>query len=809
MYTIATIYSAVRHERIQIADPQLEIVDLAYDTRKIRNGGHSLFFALKNVRDGHLFLQDAYQKGVRAFVVSQQQIDTSSFPEANFIWVHDVLHAMQELARFHRLQFRKPVIGITGSNGKTVVKEWLTQLLQKDKRVYQSPKSYNSQLGVALALWNLSNDYDIALIEAGISLPGEMSLLENMIIPDVGIFTNIGAAHASGFSSKQQKLEEKLLLFKRSKQVIFPSRYNIGAFLPKMVAHFSFGSEDHDEVRILRLEDHGRLDTRMQIAYRNEIATFTIPFRDKASIENILICLSALLFFGYSLDAIAHKLAQLRPLDMRLQLKTGKNGCSIIDDTYSNDLASLQIALDFLFQQQQHRRKTLILSDMEGLDDKLRQKLVQLLQKQQLDRVILVGAGLSFLLDQLSGAVELFASTEALLLALQSMRFQDESILIKGGRVFHLEDVSKHLVAKSHETVLEINLNALEHNLQIYRAKLPQEVKLMVMVKAFSYGSGSYEVANLLQYNKVDYLTVAFADEGVELRQHGIELPIMVLSPDEQIFESLLAHRLEPELYSFRVLQAFIHFLKRRKVANYPVHIKIDTGMHRLGFMPSEIEELISILRDSVEIVPVSVLSHLVASGNSQHDAFTQQQIAVFDQCADTLEQRLGVKPLRHIANTSGIVRWPEAYMDMVRLGIGLYGVDMSNALDLEMVSVLKTTITQVKRLPAGETVGYDRKGVLHRDSRIATVKIGYADGYNRRFGQGVGTMSINGQLVHTVGSICMDMCMLDVTDVIANEGDEVVVFPDVMKAASAIDTIPYELLVNISSRVKRVYFYG
>ncbi|KGE13233.1 bifunctional UDP-N-acetylmuramoyl-tripeptide:D-alanyl-D-alanine ligase/alanine racemase [Sphingobacterium deserti] len=809
MYTVGTIFSAVQYERTQITDPQLEIVDLAYDTRKIRNGSHSLFFALKSVRDGHLFLQDAYQKGVRAFVVSDQKIDSQNFPDANFIWVSDVLEAMQELARFHRLQFRKPIIGITGSNGKTVVKEWLTQLLQEDKRVYQSPKSYNSQLGVALALWNLSDDYDIALIEAGISLPGEMALLQKMIIPEIGIFTNIGAAHASGFSSKKQKLEEKLLLFSESKQVISPSYYGIAALLPPTVSVFSFGSADLDEVKLLRVEDHGRADSTIQVSYRNEIATFTVPFRDKASIENILICLTALLFLGYSLDAIPQKLAKLRPLEMRLQLKTGKNGCSIIDDTYSNDLASLQIALDFLFQQQQHRKKSLILSDMESLDDKLRKKLLQLLQRQDLDHIILVGEGLSYLKQHLTNNVQLFTSTESLLRAMPDISFQDESILIKGGRVFHLEEVSRLLVAKSHETVLEINLNALEHNLQLYRGKLPPDVKLMVMVKAFSYGSGSYEVANLLQYNKVDYLTVAFADEGVELRQHGIQLPIMVLSPDEQAFESLLANRLEPEIYSFRVLHAFIKFLRNRNLQNFPVHIKIDTGMHRLGFMPTEIQELINVLRDSAELLPASVFSHLVASGNAEHDQFTTQQIELFEQCVDSIEQKLGFKLLRHIANTSGIVRWPQAYMDMVRLGIGLYGVDMGNALDLEMVSMLKTTITQVKSLPAGETVGYDRKGLLHRDSRIATVKIGYADGYNRRFGEGVGAMSINGQLVRTMGSICMDMCMLDVTDVKANEGDEVIVFPDLMKAASSIGTIPYELLVNISSRVKRVYFYG
>ncbi len=809
MYTLTSILAIIDHQRYRFVGLDLEIVDLAYDTRKIRHGGQSLFFALKSIRDGHQFIGEAYRKGVRAFIVFKADIDTSIYPEANFIWVEQVMAALQQLAQYHRMQFKKPVIGITGSNGKTVVKEWLTQLLLGDKRVYQSPKSYNSQLGVALALWNLNDDYDCALIEAGISQEGEMENLASMIRPDLGIFTNIGVAHASGFPSKQHKLAEKAKLFAQAEAVIFPSRYPIAPLLPDGLLQFSFGDKETDDVRILQIEREGRAHAAVRVAYQQEVATFSIPFQDKASIENVLICLTVLLYMGYSLEAISQKLALLRPLEMRLQLKTGKNNCSIIDDTYSNDLASLQIALDFLFQQQQHRKKTLILSDMEGLDAKLRGKLLSLLQKQELDRILLVGEGLQYLVSELTTPTQLYAQTEDLLFALKDIAFTDETILVKGSRAYYLEDVSQQIAAKSHETVLEINLNALEHNLQTFRSLLPADVKLMAMVKAFSYGSGSYEVANLLQFNKVDYLTVAFADEGVELRQHGINLPIMVLSPDEQVFESLLAHQLEPEIYSFRILKSFIAFLEARQITDFPVHIKIDTGMHRLGFMPEEMETLAGLLQATDTVRPKSVFSHLVASGNAAHDAFTEEQIQVFLQHVTQLEEHLGYRLVRHIANTSGIVRWPSAYLDMVRLGIGLYGVDMDGQLDLEMVSTLKTTITQIKALKAGETVGYDRKGVLYRDSRIATVKIGYADGYNRRFGQGVGKMMIAGQTVHTVGSICMDMCMLDVTDVLAHEEDEVLVFPDLMQAAHAIGTIPYELLVNISSRVKRVYFYG
>ncbi|WP_437918635.1 bifunctional UDP-N-acetylmuramoyl-tripeptide:D-alanyl-D-alanine ligase/alanine racemase [Sphingobacterium sp. LRF_L2] len=809
MYTIASILTHIDYERSYIFNDSQEIYDLAYDTRKIRSGTTSLFFALTSVRDGHDFIEDAYKKGVRSFVVSRNDIDTVGYENANFIFVNNVLFAMQQLAAYHRSQFDKPIIGITGSNGKTVVKEWLTQLLLPDKKVYQSPNSYNSQLGVALALWNLTDDYDCAIIEAGISLPEEMERLEAMIKPDIGIFTNIGLAHSSGFVSKELKLKEKLKLFKQTKHIIFSSLYPIREFLDSKHVAFSFGDSVDDDVRILKMEDSIGSGTAIQLEYRTEIATFDLPFQDRASIENSLTCLTTLLFFGYSLDAITHKLQRLQPLDMRLQLKTGKYNCSIIDDTYSNDLASLQIALDFLHQQQQHKKKTLILSDLEGLDDRFREKLLKLLQRQGLSRVILVGRSLAFLKAHLDVPTLLFESTEELLTNLEHITFDNESILIKGSRIFHLEDVSQMLSAKSHETVLEINLAALERNLQRYRSLLPTSVKLMAMVKAFSYGSGSYEVANLLQFNKVDYLTVAFADEGVELRQNGIELPVMVLSPDEQVFDNLVLYKLEPEIYSFRILNSFVSYLRARKITKFPIHVKIDTGMHRLGFLPTEVERLSTILVEAKEVQVKSVFSHLVASGNSEHDSFTLQQIDVFTKSVDHLENGIGYRVLRHIANTSAIVNWPNAYFDMVRLGIGLYGVDMDHRLGLDTVSTLKTTITQIKELDAGETVGYDRKGVLKRVSRIATVKIGYADGYSRRFGNGVGSMLLNGQRVSTVGSICMDMCMLDVTDVAAREEDEVFVFPDLMEAAKAIDTIPYELLVNISSRVKRVYFYG
>lgn len=810
MYTLASILSDIPYIKIATSDPDMPILSLAYDSRKIRSGSESLFFALKNIRDGHEFIADAYQKGVRSFVISRIDFDIATFPNANFIWVADVLAAMQALVKQHRLRYTKPTIAITGSNGKTVVKEWLTQLLQPENKVYQSPKSYNSQLGVALSLWNLTDDYDYTLIEAGISLPGEMALLEDMIKPTIGIFTNIGVAHSSGFETKEQKIKEKLLLFKDAEHLIFSSKYPIRPFIPAGVKAFSFGEELDDDVRIRAVDQHSLGTTNISLSYQGDELSIALPFNDKASIENILLCLTTLLFLGYPLTALSQHVSKVKAVEMRLHLNKGKNNCSIIDDSYSNDIASLQIALDFLHQQQQHNRKTLILSEMEGMNDKLKTKLSDLLEAQHLDRVILVGDELTYLKDILPTNVQLFSSTKALEEVLENIDFYDESVLIKGSRAYHLEDISKLLVAKSHETVLEINLHALEHNLQQYRSVLAPHVKMMVMVKAFSYGSGSFEVANLLQYNKVDYLTVAFADEGAELRQHGINLPIMVLSPDEQTFESLLQHHLEPEIYSFRILNAFIRFLRAKNVKAFPVHIKIDTGMHRLGFLPADVRPLIALLKDCAEVRIQTVFSHLVASGDRKHDAFTQQQIDYYLDVAAQLKLSLGYDFIAHIANTSAIVDWKSAHLDMVRLGIGLYGFDMgTGGLALEEVGQLRTTITQIKNLKAGDTVGYDRQGVLLRDSRIATVKIGYADGYDRRFGNGVGQMMVKGSLVPTVGHICMDMCMIDVTDVSAVEEDEVLVYPDLKVAAVAIGTIPYELLVNVSSRVKRMYFYG
>lgn len=809
MQNISDIIHHLQPTKTRLWGKQDYIELLNYDSRKIRSGRNSLFFALKGDRDGHKFIAEAYNKGVRNFILSDPGFAVEEFSEANFIWVEDSLAALQQIALQHRLNFSYPIIAITGSNGKTIVKQWLYELLQSKKKVYQSPKSYNSQIGVALSLWNLSGQYDLALIEAGISKRAEMERLEDMIRPNWGIFTSLGTAHREGFASEEQKLEEKWKLFCRCEKILVPSAQLPQEYLmdERVV---SWGQREQDALQVRSYSKHDQY-TRVTLQGYGQSFDMDIPFSDKASIDNALTCALTLLEMGYSFQQIAQGVATLKALDMRLHLKKGKNNSSIIDDSYSNDLASLNIALDFLNQQHQYAKKKLVLSEFEGesWDAEFQNSLKKILASVSLDEIIFVGDKFQVFSLNSKVAVRRFSSTGELLGSIGTLDFSDAIVLIKGARSFKLEKLSKALSEKSHETVLQINLKALEHNLKVYRSKLSPSVKLMAMVKAFSYGSGSFEVANILQFNNVDYLTVAFADEGSELRRAGVNLPIMVLSPHQSAFDDIIAYSLEPEIYSLRILKAFIDFLSLKDIHHYPIHLKLDTGMHRLGFMPEDLQELIQLLQSTDRVRVSSVFSHLAAAGDASLKAFTAEQIALYTSMSQQIKQATHTDFLRHICNTSGIIHHQDAHMDMVRLGIGLYGVDMSaQNLGLQEVGVLKTTITQIKKIPKDQTIGYDRKGVLSRDSIIATVKIGYADGYNRKFGNGVGQMSINGTLVSTVGSICMDMCMLDITDIQAEEGDEVIVFPDVKQAAKDIDTIPYELLTGISSRVKRIYYY-
>lgn len=814
IYTVSKVVQVLNADAVFV-DSEAIIQYLVIDSRSILVPENSLFFALKSHRDGHEFLKDAYQKEIRNFVISDRKY-VDQYPGCNFIIVADVLQALQALAAYHRSQFDLRTIGITGSNGKTIVKEWLYQLLAVDFNIVRSPKSYNSQIGAALSVWQIIPENNLGIFEAGISAVNEMEALEEIIHPEIGILTNIGEAHAEGFSSKKEKLLEKLKLFKHADLLIYSPEYitEINAKQLPGKRHFSWSSKQAADLQIIAVEPIEG-NCYLRAIYQHTEIECILPFKDRASIENGMICWATLLALGYTPEQADLRLEKISPVSMRLELKNGINQCSIIDDSYSADISSLAIALDFLNQQNQHDQKTVILSELfetGKTDQDLYKEIAELLIQKKVNRMIGIGKHIAAYKSFFNIDCQFFDDTHAFIEAFPSISFSHETILVKGSRRFEFGRISKLLTQKIHDTVLEIDLNAMVGNLQFYRSKIQPGVKIMAMVKAFSYGSGSFEIANLLQFHKVDYLAVAYADEGIALRKAGITLPIMVMSPEESAFEAIIKHRLEPEIYSLEILNSFIRFLSDYDF-NYPVHLKIDSGMHRLGFDRVEISSLTEALKNNDKIKVQSIFSHLVASDAAEHDGFTQYQIDQFKQISDQLVDTLGYKPLLHIANTSGISRWPNAQMDMVRLGIGLYGFDSAlfQNRGLQTVMILKTTVTQVKVLEAGETVGYSRRGVMPKGGKIATVKIGYADGYSRAFGNGVGKMIINGQLVPTIGSICMDMTMLDVTGIDVKSGDEAIVFNHdhtIIQLAKDINTIPYEILTNISQRVKRVYFY-
>lgn len=816
IYTALDIANIVGAEWRKLVEPTTEIETLCYDSRKLTNHKHALFFALSGRRDAHQYLQDVYKAGVRNFVLKKGGFKEELLVDCNLIVVDDTLKALQELAAHHRRQFHYPVIAITGSNGKTIVKEWLYQLLSPDYNIVRSPKSFNSQLGVPLSLWQMNSQHNLAIIEAGISKEGEMATIEAMVKPSIGIFTNLGAAHDEGFSSPASKVSEKMSLFQEAEEVIYSLDYLDNDFIVPGNKHFSWSLKGgNGDLAIIESHKEGHL-VILKALYNKQELRLGIPFTDKASIENAVCCWAVMLALGYTTVTIASRMPRLQRVGMRLELKKGVNNCSIIDDSYSNDMSSLNIALDFLRQQKQHPFRTVILSDIainQQDANKIYKQLAKLMEDKQIDRLVGVGPHLAEYAHLFQLDAQFFKSTEELIQSLEQLALRNSTILIKGARIFGFERISKALALQTHETTLEINLNALEHNLNSYKNLLTKGTKLMVMVKAFSYGSGSFEIANLLQFNKVDYLTVAYADEGITLRNAGIELPIVVMSPGAETFDQMILHRLEPEIYSFSELRDFIKIARDKGEKKYPIHIKLDTGMHRLGFENEDQHELTSLLEETETVIVKSVFSHLAASGDQQHDAFTKQQIDKFIEFTTTFQRGLGYDFIRHIANTAAIVRFPGAQLDMVRLGIGLYGIgsNANNGLFLHPSAQLKTSITQIKHIKAGETIGYNRNGHLDGEGKIATVKIGYADGYNRRLGNGNGKMLINGQEVRTVGDICMDMCMLDITGVSAEEGDEVTVIGEHISVeciAKSIGTIPYEVLTGISQRVKRVYYY-
>ncbi len=821
MASISEITGAVKGSLLQ-GNGNAVISNLCTDSRKIIFPESSLFFALKtNRRNGQQFIPEVYEKGVRAFVISDE-INVADFPSAAFIRVNDCLQALQDLAAFHRNRFSYPVIGITGSNGKTIIKEWLYHLLQGEYNIVRSPRSYNSQIGVPLSAWQMGEQNNLGIFEAGISEKNEMQQLQKVILPTIGIFSNIGDAHAEGFSGIEEKIQEKLKLFADTKTIIYCKDHELISKAVeelKDIEQVSWGKDQSAEIRITNINKQST-GTTINLVYKNNTYSFSIPFINDAWIENTMHCIATCLFLGVKTAHIQSGLSSLKPVAMRLELKQGINNCSIINDSYSADFHSLEIALDFLLQQQQHPKRAIILSDImqSGKNaDELYSAVARLLHEKKINRLVAVGEQVSAHRQLFEKYTEIeshfYPSIETLEHDLARLHFKEESILIKGARVFELERIEKLLEQKVHQTVLEINLSALAHNLKEYQRMLNPSTKIMVMVKAFGYGSGSYEIANLLQFHKCDYLAVAYADEGVELRKAGISLPIMVMNPEETAFDLLLDHNLEPEIFSFGLFKQFDEFIRNEGLQNFPVHIKLDTGMHRLGFMPSEIERLCHELKKTSSFKIQSVFSHLAASEDKKQDEFTQQQDYHFSKACQQIQAACGYTFLKHIANSAAIFRHPSMQYDMVRLGIGIYGVDSAatGKINLKEVSVLKTTIAQIKELKKGDTVGYGRKSFLQRDSVIATVRIGYADGYSRLLGNGNGRMIVNDKMATVTGNICMDMTMIDITDIPGvKEGDEVIVFGKqlpIQNLASWAGTIPYEIMTSISQRVKRLYF--
>jgi Alr-MurF fusion protein len=797
---------------------QTQVEWLLTDSRSLCFPEETLFFALKSKRnDGHKYISDLYKQGVRSFVVDH--IPTTEYPNAIFFEVNNPLKALQQLTEKHRQKFQIPVIGITGSNGKTVVKEWLNQLLSPDHVITRSPRSYNSQIGVPLSVWQLNERSELGIFEAGISEMGEMRTLQNIIRPTIGIITNISGAHQENFFSMEEKCQEKVQLFKDCDVIVYngDSPMISDCVTKAMLTAKEIAWSKHDAEKPLYISkiDKGTDSTTISYHYLGMESKYTIPFSDDASIENSLNCLATCLYLMVPTETIAERMTKLSPVAMRLEVKEGKNGCVLINDTYNSDLASLNIALDFLYRRSEAKglKRTLILSDIVESGQSitlLYRKVAQLVQSRGIDKIIGIGPDITSAGKRFNTKKYFFPSTEDFLKSSLIHQLQNEIILVKGSRRFALELVIEEMELKVHETILEVDLNALVDNLNYYRAKLKPETKLVCMVKASAYGAGSLEVAKTLQDHQVDYLAVAVADEGSDLRKAGIQSNIIIMNPEMTALKTLFDYRLEPEVYSFRLLNALIKEGEKYGIMNFPIHIKVDTGMHRMGFAPEDMPELIERLKGQSTVLPRSVFSHFVGSDSEKFDAFTRKQIEIFEKASSELQAAFPHKILRHILNSAGIERYAGAQFEMCRLGIGLYGISAIDNRILNTVSTLKTTILQIHNVPKEDTVGYSRKGTLTRDSRIADIPIGYADGLDRHLGNRCGYCLVNGQKAQYVGNICMDVAMIDVTDIECKEGDSVEIFGKALPVtvlSDLLNTIPYEILTSVSERVKRVYF--
>ncbi len=826
-YALPEVANIVSGNLCGYASAEAIVRFLLVDSRKLIAPESTLFFAIKTKKnDGHLYVAELLTKGVRAFVVQKTDPEwLKTYPDACFIKHADPLAALQTLAGYHRSKFDPEIVGITGSNGKTIVKEWLHQLLYEDKKIVRNPKSYNSQIGVPLSAWLIEPHHELGIFEAGISRPGEMEKLQHILKPRVGILTNIGSAHDEGFFSTEQKIEEKLSLFRSCKALIYSlDQEEVHEAIQKwhrknkQVDLFTWGANDAASLQIISM-DKMENQTFIAAKYHGKRFIISIPFVDNASIENALQCLAYLKYSGCSDEQIIPRFEKLQAVAMRLEMKEGVNDSTVINDSYNSDLQSLTIALDFLGNQTRQNKKTLILSDIlqSGITPPvLYARVADLVNSRSLNRFLGIGPEISSQAHLFSVPSSFFPDTETFIKEFDLETFHQEAILLKGARKFGFERLSNLLQQKDHQTILEINLDALTHNLNVFRSMLDPGTKTMCMVKAFSYGSGTIEVARALQFHHVDYLAVAYADEGKILRDGGVRMPIVVMNPEIRTFETLFAHRLEPEIYGFPLLDKLIQALPQEVASSgmetFPIHLKFDTGMHRLGFMPFELNPLINILKQNPRLRVASVFSHLAASEDPDHDTFTRDQIALLDKLHQTMQNALGYPLLCHIANSSAISRFPDAHFNMVRPGIGLYGVSGDPAVQqlLQHVSTFRSVVSQIKTVPKGASVGYGRSMQATKQMKLAIVPVGYADGLNRRLSNGRGKLLVKGQKVPVVGKISMDMCAIDVSDLDVKEGDEVIIFGrdlPVWEMAKDLNTIPYEVFTSVSQRVKRVYY--
>lgn len=832
-YPIVEITSLIGAHRF--GDAEADIEWLLTDSRSLTFPETTLFFALTTPRnDGHRYISDLYRRGVRNFVVSSLPDNYQRlYPDANFLKTPNPLVALQRLAERHREEFNLPVVGVTGSNGKTIVKEWIYQLLSPTMTVTRSPRSYNSQIGVPLSVWLISERSRVGVFEAGISQPGEMEALRDIIQPTIGVMTNLGKAHQENFDSMDQKCMEKLSLFKDAGVLIYNADdATIRACIARAALkarRLGWSSRDADAPLFVKECIKQQSSTSITYIYKGITSTVDLPFIDDASVENAVNALATALVVLEQTDeatpqehlaTLNQRLPLLEPVAMRLEVKEGVSGCTIINDSYNSDLKSLDIALDFMQRRQpmhdarSARCHTLILSDMlqTGMEpDELYQNIATLVNGHQINKIIGVGPEVSRHISLFHMERHSFQSTEALIASGLLTSLSHEVVLIKGAGAFHFDEISSLLSLKEHETTLEVDLNALVANLNHYRSFLRPGTRITCMVKASAYGAGAIEVAKTLQDQGVDYLAVAVADEGVTLRKGGITASIMVMNPELTAFKEMFDYDLEPEVYNFHLLEALIHAAEKEGVTDFPIHVKLDTGMHRLGFNTDrDMDRLIDRLKHQTAVIPRSVFSHFVGSDATEFDDFTRAQFERFDSASTKLQQAFSHKIIRHICNTAGIERFPQYHLDMVRLGLGLYGFDPFNNKMINNVSTLRTTILQIREVPAGDTVGYSRRGVVTRPSRIAAIPIGYADGLNRHLGCGVGYCLVGGKKAPYVGNICMDVCMIDVTDIPCQEGDEAVIFGQelpVTVLSDLLGTIPYEILTGVSTRVKRVYY--